>query len=315
MQSELLQRLKHCKMLPAIPVLALKILEMCQDPKAQATKLGNLIGHDPAFATKLLSLANSGLYVRIPHRVTSLPQAVTLLGMNAVATLAFSFSLYRQLCRGGSGGFDHSQFWRRSILASVAGRSLAKWANLADGEVVFLGALLQDIGMLALSVTLTDAYHNLIKEANGDHDRLQALEHARFSADHAEVGTWLAKQWQLPDGFQVAIQGSHNPGCVEESPELQPMVHCVALSGRLADIWCDPESEKSAREAATAASTLLGIEKEALDTILTDVAEGVPRAADLFEIDLGTPEEIRGILQTAKAVLLTTTPQDTCPSP
>ena len=306
--------MRHCKILPAIPVLALKIFELCQDPKAHPTKLADLIGHDPAFAAKLLNLANSGLYARIPHRVTSLSQAVTLLGTNAVAILAFSFSLYRHLRRAGGGGFDHSQFWRRSILASVAGRSLAKWANLADCEVVFLGALLQDIGMLVLSVTFTDAYHNLIVEANRCHDRLQELEHKRFSADHAEVGTWLAEQWQLPDGFQAAIRGSHNPGCIEWSPELRPMVHCVALSGWVADIWCDPETEKSAREAATAASTLLGIEGEALDIILTDVAEGVPPVSALFEIDLGTPEEIRGRLQTAKDVLLTTTPQDTTQS-
>ncbi len=60
--------MRHCKILPAIPVLALKLLELCQDPKADATKLADLIGHDPAFAAKLLNLANSGIYARIPHR-------------------------------------------------------------------------------------------------------------------------------------------------------------------------------------------------------------------------------------------------------
>ncbi len=39
-----------------------------------------------------------------------------------------------------------------------------------------------------------------------------------------------------------------------------------------------------------------------------------PPVSDLFEIDLGTPEEIRGRLQTAKEVLITTTPQDTTQS-
>ncbi len=95
--------------------------------------------------------------------------------------------------------------------------------------------------MLVLSVTLTDGYHQLIVEANRGHDRLQDLEQDHFGCDHAEVGTWLAEQWQLPDGFQAAIRGSHNPGCVEGSPELRPMVHCVALSGWVADIWCNPE--------------------------------------------------------------------------
>ncbi len=235
MQSELLQRVRHCKILPAIPVLALKILELCQDPKAHPTKLADLIGHDPAFTAKLLNQTNSPLYAHIRHRVTSLSQAVTLLGTNAVAILAFSFSLYRHLCQVGSGGFDHSQFWRRSILASVAGRSLAKGANLADCEVVFLGALLQDIGMLVLSVTLTDGYHNLIVEANRCHNRLQELEQERFGSDHTEVGTWLAEQWQLPAVYPTAIRGSHNLGCVEgfpRTPAYGPLCGTLGPVGR-----------------------------------------------------------------------------------
>jgi len=146
-QTKFLQSLKYCRTLPSIPVVAIQILSMCQDSKADSKKMAELISHDPAFAAKLLSLANSGFYARIQHRITSLTQGVTLLGRDAVAVLAFSFSLYRNLRGEEFGSFDHQRFWRRSILASIAGRAIAKHASSENYEEVFLGALLQDIGM------------------------------------------------------------------------------------------------------------------------------------------------------------------------
>ena len=80
MQTKLLESIRNCKTLPVIPVLSIQILSMCQNERADAKKMAQLIGQDPAFAAKLLSLSNSGFYARIPHKLTSLTQAVTVLG-------------------------------------------------------------------------------------------------------------------------------------------------------------------------------------------------------------------------------------------
>lgn len=306
MEAKLLESIRNCKTLPVIPVLSIQILSMCQDERADAQKMATLIGHDPAFAAKLLSLSNSGFYARIPHKLTSLTQAVTVIGRDAIAVLALSFSLYRHLRGVEGGGFDHQRFWKRSILASVAGRSLAKWTSHPEGELVFLGALLQDIGMLALSLTLNKTYHEVVTASAASHHRLQELEHERFGCDHSEVGAWLANEWKLPDVFQAVIQGSHNPEGMETLEEFMPMVKLVALSGRVADIWCQPDIEQSAQEAVQVANALLGEGAEMLDAILTGVAEGLPIASAWFEMDLGTTEENDKIIQTAKDVFLKT---------
>jgi len=306
MQANLLDSIRNCKTLPVIPVLSIQILSMCQDERADAKRMADLIGHDPAFAAKLLSLSNSGFYARIPHKLTSLTQAVTVLGRDAIAVLALSFSLYRHLRGVESGGFDQQRFWKRSILASVAGRCLAKLTAHTEGELVFLGALLQDIGMLALSLTLNNTYHQVVSAAAGSHQRLHELEQAQFGCDHTEVGTWLVKQWKLPDVFQAIIRGSHNPQQAETCEEFLPMVKLVALSGRVADIWCHPNINQSAQEAVQAAGMLLGKGAEMLEAILTNVAEGLPIASAWFEMDLGTAEENDRIIHVAKEVFLNT---------
>lgn len=313
MQTNIFESIRNCKTLPVIPVLSIKILSMCQDERADARKMADLIGHDPAFAAKLLSLSNSGFYARIPHKLTSLSQAVTVIGRDAIAVLALSFSLYRHLRGVESGGFDHQRFWKRSILASVAGRSLSKWTSHPEGELVFLGALLQDIGMLALSLTLNKTYHEVVSAAADSHQRLHELEQERFGCTHAAVGAWLANQWKLPDVFQAVIQGSHDPEGVDTLEEFRPMVKIVALSGRVADIWCQPNIEQTAQEAIQVANTLLGEGAEMLEAILTGVAEGLPVASSWFEMDLGTSEENERIIQSAKDAFLKTSGSE-CPA-
>ncbi len=304
MQTKFLQSLKYCRTLPSIPVVAIQILSMCQDSKADSKKMAELISHDPAFAAKLLSLANSGFYARIPHQITSLTQGVTLLGREAVAVLAFSFSLYRNLRGEEFGSFDHQRFWRRSILASIAGRAIAKHASYENYEEVFLGALLQDIGMLALSVVSADDYPRVVKDAAHSHHRLQELEQQQFGTDHVEVGVWLANEWKLPEVFQEAIRQSHYLHGTELPEEHSQIVKYVALSGTIADIWCWPETDQAVREAMSGIQALLNEGGEVLEPILTEIAESIPMISALFEIDLGAPGEIQETLQRAKEVLL-----------
>ena len=249
-------------------------------------------------------MANSGFYVRIQHQITSLTQGVTLLGREAVAVLAFSFSLYQNLRGEEFGSFNHQQFWRRSILASVAGRVIAKHASCENYEEVFLGALLQDIGMLVLSVVAAEDYPRVVKDAAHCHHRLQELERERFGADHAEVGAWLANEWKLPEVFKEAIGQSHDLSGTESITGCSPIVNYVALSGPIADIWCWPDIEQAVGEAMLGSQTLFNEGGAVLEPILTEIAESIPMISALFEIDLGAPDEIQHTLQKAKEALL-----------
>lgn len=303
MTPDLLQRIKHCKTLPAIPALPLQILQMCRSEDADIKKMGDLISKDPTFVAKVLNVANSSFYGGARHKVTTVTQAITLLGMNSVATLAFCFSLYRDLSRHGSKGFDHIQYWRRSLLASVSGRVLGTWARVIEVEEIFLAALLQDIGVLVLSETHSEMYGDLITQANRNHARLQELEREHLGSDHTEVGAWLAENWQLPELLQAAIRCSHDSLETDLPEEFGPVVKCVACTGRLADIWCDPETERAVGDAITGAQELLRMNLTHFEESLDKIAQGFLEMAGIFQIDLGNPQEIQETLEKAKEVI------------
>jgi len=73
-----------------------------------------------------------------------------VLGLNATLTLALSFSLVKCLRGAKSNGINHPLYWRRALLAATSARALADAMHHPCPEEIFLAALLQDVGILAL---------------------------------------------------------------------------------------------------------------------------------------------------------------------
>ncbi len=303
MDSQLIDRIRSCKTLPAVPSLPLQVLQMCRGEDVDIKKMGALISQDPTFVAKVLNIANSSFYGGGKHSVTTITQAINLLGLNSIATLAFCFSLYRDLRRHGGSGFNHAQFWQRSILAAVAGRVLGSWSGVMECEEIFLAALLQDIGILVLSETHPESYGDLIVQSERNHARLEALEQKHIGADHSEVGAWLAENWQLPEILVFTIRGSHDPTRVKVPDEFRKVIECVAASGRLADVWCDPQTERATQEAAKAAQEFFNMDSNDLITVLTKILDGFLGMSSFFQMDLGSAQEIQSTLEIATKYL------------
>ncbi len=304
MDSQILQRIKNCKTLPAIPALPLQVLQLCRDERTSAKKIGDVISKDPSFVAKLLNVANSSFYGGSRHKVTTVTHAVTLLGMNSIATLAFCFSLYRDLRKKGGGAFDHTHFWHRSILASLAAKLLAKRVRVTNEEEIFLAGLLQDLGVLVMSEALGTEYGLLYKKAAQDHQTLEALEQGRWKTDHCEIGAWLAETWELPELLRETVKGSHDPSLASSSDEVSRLtIQCVALSGRLADMWCHRQPETAIQSAIQLSKKLLDLEPDGVVEVAKQIAEGIPDMSSFFQISLGKPDEIQKVLDLLEQVV------------
>ncbi|MGB0051957.1 MAG: HDOD domain-containing protein, partial [Terracidiphilus sp.] len=69
--------------LPPFPQVAIRVLQLANNENVQLHQLCDLISSDPAFASEVLTVANSLLYApRYPS--TSILQAVAILGANTL---------------------------------------------------------------------------------------------------------------------------------------------------------------------------------------------------------------------------------------
>src|ERR1035437_2099825 len=85
-------RLRHCKTLPTLPAVAIRVIDLANEPDVNLDQLSGLVGLDPALSAKLVKTANSALYQS--HRSsTNVRQAIELLGTHAAMMIVLSFSL------------------------------------------------------------------------------------------------------------------------------------------------------------------------------------------------------------------------------
>ncbi|WJM85510.1 HDOD domain-containing protein [Dickeya chrysanthemi] len=61
MQPDLQAALHYCRNLPSPPGVALRIIELAQDPDVDMTATANVIGMDMALSARMLRVANSPL--------------------------------------------------------------------------------------------------------------------------------------------------------------------------------------------------------------------------------------------------------------
>ncbi len=308
--ATIFEKIKDCRSLPILSPLASRILKMCQDEETQASTLATVISQDPGMAAQILFMANSAYYGGARHKVTSVLQGVNLLGFTTIANLALSFCFYRlikDVKNTSTPVIDHVQYWRRSIFASMAARAIGKHLAHEDTELMFLAALLQDIGILALNEVASDelvALHGHVIESHGD---LYGLELEHLGLDHSQIGAWLAQQWELPEEFQMAILYSHTPELFETPQDFQALVDVVALSSLIADVWISSNTETAIDLVHEKSQGRLSIQPEEWGPILDDIMEGIPQIASFFHTKLGSFEEITQIYRLALKQLTETT--------
>src|SRR3982751_6935300 len=101
--------------LPPLPAVVIRVMQTVNDPKTAAQDLNRLISADPAIASKLLRLVNSPYY-GFARRVTTITDAVVILGFSAVRDLAMSLGAFNAFrARPGGTALDRTAFWTHSV--------------------------------------------------------------------------------------------------------------------------------------------------------------------------------------------------------
>ena len=302
MTPELEAHLRSFVNFPSPPGVATHIIELAQDPNIEMGRVAKAVSMDPALTTKVLRIANSPLYAQ-RRRSDNLRQALVVLGLNATLTLALSFSLVKSLRSDKPNGINYPHFWRRAVLSATASRALGDALGQPHAEERFLAGLLQDIGMLALDRGVADLYRDL-GDVQRQHRALQAHEKRRLGIDHAEVGAWLMRTWNLPDRLCVAIEHSHR---VDQALAREPadvFNRCVALSGNIADIFLLEPDQRPFAETAQMVERCLGMSKEEFGTVLSTVSSLIPDTEGLFEIEILGAREPESIMEHAREILM-----------
>lgn len=291
---ELERKLKTCRSLPSPPAYALRIIDLVNDPELDIHQAVEVFSLDPVIVSKILRIANSPLYAN-QRKVDTLQMAILVLGLNATISLALSFSLVTSLRQGKhDASLNHPLYWKRTGLAAAASRVLGTFSELRCLEELFIAALLQDIGMLALDRLSPDLY---AEPTLNQHRHTQVVDHERgkLGCSHAGVGGWLLTQWQLPERLHLAVTYSEEPLELSSDDEQEKFVRCVAGAGALADLLLNEGRDHTFQNAIEKLKTWLGISPEHLPNLLEQLQPVLTEIDDLFNMNMSQefhPEDL-----------------------
>ncbi len=304
MTPALRDALQYCPNLPTLPGVAVRILEMGRNPDVNVGVLAGLLARDPALSSRMLRVCNSPLYAQ-RRTATNLHQAVMLLGLNSTMTMALSFTLSEVYHSTSVQRRVLDHVWRRAVIAALIGRLLGERIGLSALDELYLAALLQDLGILALYASVPERYTPLLERFD-THDGLIDLERATLGADHGEVGTWLMRHWGLPERLAVTASAVHDPDAQSVPEELRSSVYCVAVAGLLADCFLMSGGREEGMDAAVlAAQRWLGLEQEAMESLVEQTVAALPELSTFFEMEIISPKMAAGLVDQAREILAT----------
>jgi HD-like signal output (HDOD) protein len=227
--------IQNLDVLPAMPLIAQRLLALNLNTEEGERSLLSLIGQDPQISAKIIGLANSAL-VGASRNVTSVRNAAILLGSKRIQSVATGIAILSLMAKPPAGEFNIQDLWLHSLRVAFAGQGVAQFIPSKMrplDDQIFLAGMLHDIGYLVLAYldpTLSDRLHNRLSAEPWR----PALEIEREIMDtcHDELGAELARHWNLPEEIVAVLRYHHSP----EEPEAaigQPLVRLINLAQKL----------------------------------------------------------------------------------
>ena len=301
--DEVLKIVLESPSLPTMPTVACKLISISSNEEIGMRDIADLISKDTSLSAKVLKVANSAFY-NFPCKISTIHQAVSRIGINAIRSLVLSFSFLSIKTKNKKDVFDYEKFWEQSLCNAVAAKLIMAEVVKSDWEEIFITGLLQNIGELILALSFPQQHEQVLLEVPNSEKDIIELEQQIIGADHTFIGYEVTKKWGFPPVLLTPIQYHHCPkGYKGNDKKLKLTVDVAYLSGIITDILYSNKPQKYHQKFLNESKTILGFDDKVIDKILQLVVSEITQAASLFDFHIKNHKSIEEILQEANAAL------------
>jgi len=227
--------------LPTLPHVVSQVLEKTRDADANLDAIVNLISTDQSLVTTYLRLVNSAFY-GFNRRITTLKQAITLLGFRSVRNVVVNAGVVGIFRRRTFNNRYRHRLWNHSVTCAVAARVIAARSGYKAKEEAFTAGLLHDIGKVVIDQYAPKDSERIMARIEEGVDARTA-EQEILAVDHTRVGAWIAERWQLPKSLCWVIEHHHEPES-DRIPGHRDLVKIVAVANALCRFRRSDDAER-----------------------------------------------------------------------
>jgi putative nucleotidyltransferase with HDIG domain len=278
-EEKLSHIMTQVKSFPGMPATAARLMPLLQNPDASASKIEDILKYDPGLTANILKLTNSA-YFGLPSRVSSVRQAIMLLGWKRLLQLVMTMCM-SALMKKPVPGYDlpRGALWRHSVAVSVAADLLVKSLSISDADEVFTAALLHDIGKLVLG----DYVQEDLEKIEGMVTKGISFEVAEFvvlGTNHATIGARILQNWSLPQELVNAVSWHHDPENCDHYCLLSDVVHIANIVGRRVGFRKGRDGQ--ALEPSLDVAERLGVNQGHIDALAEQTLQEVGKLTDIL---------------------------------
>ncbi len=205
--AEQISQIMHGIAIPPQPQVMVDLQMEQMAPNCNFEEIARLISQDVGLSGSILKTVNSPFF-KHANTITSITQAVSLLGVNSVVNLVNALSI-----KGALSDDDiiaMGRFWDSAMEVAMAAAAIAKQIGYPNSDESYTLGLFRDAG-IPLLTTRFDNYLDVLKQSYACSDRrITTYENETINTNHAVVGYYVAKSWNLPSYLCEAIHEHHN---------------------------------------------------------------------------------------------------------
>lgn len=176
-------------------------------PEPDMRSIARLISQDPGLSGSLLKIVNSPFF-GLSNRITSIQQAVNLLGIARVINIVNAQSIRGQLSDDSI--LKLNRFWDNAQDVAATCMTLAKQLGCTGPDEAYALGLFHNCG-IPLMLSRFDNYIDVLETSYfSPGKRIVDVENLHLNTNHAVVGYFTAKSWLLPAHLCEAIANHHN---------------------------------------------------------------------------------------------------------
>ena len=223
------EAISRLEALPLFPDIALRIMQLANDPSADEAKLAAIIELDPLLTAQIIRWASSSLYA-YPGKILNVRESISrVLGFDFVFNLALGLSALAPFKVPKEGPIGTRLFWIQAMtsarLMPLLNNQLSA-PNRFQKTQLFQSGLLHNIGfpLLGDQFPLEFGYLSQLIIAN---PKISIIELERFAlgVDHNILGAWLMQSWDMPKSIVDVVCNHHNPNYRGENYKLNLLTY------------------------------------------------------------------------------------------
>jgi HD-like signal output (HDOD) protein/prolyl-tRNA editing enzyme YbaK/EbsC (Cys-tRNA(Pro) deacylase) len=226
--------------LPPLPDIATKVIQLKNNPSADAKSLASLIERDPSLTAQVIRYSKSAFF-NYQGEITSVQEAISrVLGFDLVMNMALGLSAGKALKNPPDGPLGLNEFWKHAVYSATLAQRLSQKIPQdirPNSNLAYLSGLLHNFGFLLLGHLFQPEFFllNKLYAANLKCSIVAIEKHAlgmgagqnAINMGHAELGSWLLDNWQIPKEVIVATKEHHNHGYSGEHSNYASLIALV----------------------------------------------------------------------------------------